>query len=113
MKKAVFLSIVAVTLMVSSSALPADHYKLRAPGGVGAATSNEVGVWNSAKAAKAAHDSLVVGNQFMSKYLACVVRPGTKADVLERSGAVAFVRASNAVFGGCKGYVKTEFLSAN
>jgi len=51
--------------------------------------------------------------QFMSKDLACIVRPGTKAEVLERSAAVAFVRASNAAFGGCKGYVKTEFLSAN
>ncbi|WP_244429813.1 succinate dehydrogenase [Rhizobium leguminosarum] len=113
MRNAVFLSIVAVTLTVSFSVSAADRYKLRAPGGVGAAVSNDVGVWNSAKAAAAAHNSLVAGNQFMSKNLACIVKPGTKAEVLERSGAVAFVRASNAAFGGCKGYVKTEFLSAN
>ncbi|MDQ0137368.1 hypothetical protein J2T08_005307 [Neorhizobium galegae] len=113
MKKTVFLSVVAATLTVASSGLTAERYKLRAPGSTTAASFNDVGVWNSAKAARAAHNSLAVGNQFMSKDLACIVDPGTRAEVLERAGSVVFVRASNALFGGCKGYVKTEFLSAN
>lgn len=101
------------TLLIASPLVAAERYKLRAPGGMIAGMENEVGVWKSASAAKAAHQSLVTGDQFMSKQLACIVRGGTKAEVLERSGGVVVVRASNALLGGCKGYVKTEFLSAN
>lgn len=113
MKRIVFLSLAAVAVVGAQPMLAAESYELRAPGGIGARGSNEVGVWKTAKAAKAAHESLVIDNQFMSKDLACIVRPGTRAKVLERAGAVVVVRASNAAFGGCKGYVKTEFLSAN
>jgi hypothetical protein len=107
------LSLLIAAVVSVQPSVAAERYKLRAPGGIGARTSNEVGVWKSAKAAKAARESLVINNQFMSKELACIVRPGTKAEVLERAGSVVMVRASNAVFGGCKGYVKTDFLSAN
>ncbi|WP_113425505.1 succinate dehydrogenase [Rhizobium cremeum] len=113
MTKPLFLAVITSALLVSSHAMSAERYKLRAPGGVTAATSNEVGVWKTARAAKSAHGSLVIGNQFMSEDLACIVRPGAKAEVLERSGTVALVRASNSMLGGCKGYVKTDFLSAN
>ena len=113
MRKISFLSLLIAAAVGAQPLIAAERYKLRAPGGIGAGTSNEVGVWKSAKAAKGAHESLVIDNQFMSKELACIVRPGTKAEVLERAGSVAMVRASNAVFGGCRGYVKTDFLSAN
>ena len=112
MMEIVVLSFVAATL-AGTPLLAAERYRLRAPGGIGARVGNEVGVWTTAKAAKTARDSLVIGNQFTFKELSCIVRPGTKAEVLERSGAVVKVRASNALFGGCTGYVKTEFLSEN
>jgi hypothetical protein len=95
----------------ASPALAAERYKLRAPGGVPAAVVNEVGVWKSANAARRARSSL--DGAFMSPNLECIVRPGTKAEVIKREGPVAYVRASNAAFGGCRGYVKTDFLSAN
>ncbi|MEI3852226.1 MULTISPECIES: succinate dehydrogenase [Ensifer] len=106
-------TLIVGSFLVASSALAAERYELRAPGGVGAATSNEVGVWKTVKAARGARSSLVIGNQFMSPNLECIVRPGTKAEVIKREGSVAYVRASNAAFGGCKGFVKTEFLSAS
>jgi hypothetical protein len=113
MKHAVFTALFLGILSVSPKAIAAERFELRAPGGIGAATSNEIGVWKSAKAAGAANESLVQGKQYMSPDLACIVRPGTKAEVKKREGSVVFVRASNALFGGCKGFVKTEFLSAN
>jgi hypothetical protein len=113
MKSVVFLSLAAIAVFGAQSAAGAERYKLRAPGGIGARTSNEVGVWKTIEGAKSAQESLVINNQFTSKDLACIVRPGTKAQVLERAGSVVMVRASNAAFGGCKGYVKTDFLSEN
>lgn len=100
-------------MLVSLPAAAGDRYELRAPGGLTASSSNEVGVWKTAKAAQRAHSSLATGNQFMSPDLECIVRPGVKAELFKREGSVAYVRASSAVFGGCKGYVKTEFLSEN
>ncbi|WP_455875000.1 hypothetical protein [Rhizobium yanglingense] len=63
-----------------SPVMAAERYKLRAPGGLAAAVSNEVGVWKTANAAQRARSSLAAGN---------------------------------AAFGGCRGCVKTELLSAN
>ncbi|MBP1873406.1 hypothetical protein J2Z19_003121 [Ensifer adhaerens] len=107
-----FAPIVGI-LLVASPAMAAERYELRAPGSLTAQMNNDVGVWKTAKAARGARSSIMIGNQHMSPNLECIARPGTKAQVIKREGSVAYVRASNAAFGGCKGFVKTEFLSAN
>ncbi len=107
-----FALIVGV-LMVASSAAAGERFELRAPGSLIAQMNNDVGVWKTAKAARGARSSIMIDNQYLSPKLECIARPGTRAEVIKREGSVAYVRASNAAFGGCKGFVKTEFLSAN
>ncbi|CAN7496489.1 succinate dehydrogenase [Agrobacterium genomosp. 3 str. CIP 111-78] len=110
MGKRIGLVFLIGVLAAAAPAVAAERYKLRAPGGNTAAVFNDVGVWKTAKAAKNARIS--VGNPVTAQNLECVARPGTKAEVIKREGSVAYVRASDALFGGCKGYVKSEFLSA-
>ena len=111
MKKRSRLILIVGVLMVAPSAVAAERYKLRAPGGGVAAMVNEVGVWKTTKAAIGAGTS--VGNPVTARNLECIARPGTKAEVIKREGSVAYVRVGDSLFGGCKGYVKTAFLSAS
>ncbi|MBB4238774.1 hypothetical protein GGD57_005389 [Rhizobium esperanzae] len=112
MKRHLGYVVLAAAMLAASPTVAGERYKLRAPGGLSAQLGNDVGVWKTADAARKARASIGAEN-VTSPNLECIVPPGIKAEVIRREKSVAYVRASNAAFGGCRGYVKTDFLSAN
>lgn len=100
-------------VLLAPSVCAAETLYLRAPGGLSWRVTVEVGVWKTDAAAKKAPKSLasVLGTEKANE-LACYVAPGTRAKVLSKKGSIVFVQEQSAHF-GCKGYVRSEFLSPN
>ncbi len=107
-----FLWMIPLVLLTPSVCVAETAY-LRAPGDLSARVTVEVGLWKTEAAAKKGPMSLssVLGTK-KAKELACYVAPGTRAKVLSKKGSIVYVQEQSALF-GCKGYVRSEFLSPN
>lgn len=104
-------ALVLVMALIASPALAGDIVYLRDNSSEMARIVNEVGLWKTADAARKATDLSKVIGTAKADALACQVPPGTKAKILSKSGAVALVQDKHSLFGGCKGYVRSDFLS--